>query len=102
MKKLSVLLLLAISLGSLLIQSCKKETGKNPNEIKSLAIDEKMSLDIIAFNDRMAYYKLNPYIKSGGEEYTAEEAITELENLLNFNFCYSSLNCNKKNIWPVY
>lgn len=96
MKKLSVLLLLAIGMGSIMTQSCNKETGKIPNELKSLSNDEKMSLDITAFKERMVYYKLNPNFKSGGEEYTAEEAITELENLLNFNFCYTSLNCNQK------
>ncbi|MBU2554270.1 MAG: hypothetical protein KKF98_07390 [Bacteroidetes bacterium] len=57
---------------------------------------EAVIAHILEFKERMAYYHENPNLKTGGELYSALEAATELENLLNYNFCYTSSNCNQK------
>ncbi len=44
----------------------------------------------------MAYYRENPNLKTGGQLYTAPEAVLELESLLNFTFCYTDIQCTQK------
>ena len=51
---------------------------------------------ILDFKKRMEFYRDNPNVKSGGELYTADSAVIELERLLNFNFCYTNIECDQK------
>jgi len=83
--------------GVVVVNGCKKE-GTN-TQVKQTVVDdesEAMVAHILAFKERMAYYHENPNLKTGGQLYTAPEAIIELENLLNYNFCYTDIQCNKK------
>ena len=83
--------------GVVVVNGCKKE---NTNaQVKQTVVDdgsEAMVAHILEFKERMAYYHENPNLKSGGQLYTAIEAATELENLLNYNFCYTNSGCSQK------
>lgn len=57
---------------------------------------EAVIAHILEFKERMAYYHENPNLKTGGQLYSASEAVIELESLLNFNFCYTDIQCNQK------
>jgi len=83
--------------GVVVVNGCKKE---NTNaQVKQTVVDdesEAMLAHILAFKERMAYYHENPNLKTGGQLYSASEAVIELESLLNFNFCYTDNQYNKK------
>ncbi|PIY32681.1 MAG: hypothetical protein COZ08_06585, partial [Bacteroidetes bacterium CG_4_10_14_3_um_filter_42_6] len=67
--------------GVVVVNGCKKE-GTN-TQVKQTVVDdesEAMVAHILAFKERMAYYHENPNLKTGGQLYTAPEAIIELEN----------------------
>ncbi len=77
----------------------KKDFTANTNNNDYTELIEKskaMQEHILAFKTKMEYYRDNPGIKSGGELYTADSAVIELESLLNFNFCYTNIECNQK------
>ena len=57
---------------------------------------QAMTTHILAFKAKMEYYRQNPNIKTGGELYTADSAVLELESLLNFDFCYTNIECKQK------
>ncbi len=55
-----------------------------------------MQEHILAFKAKMEYYRDNPGLKTGGELYTSDSAVMEIESLINFNFCYTNIECVKK------
>ncbi len=85
-----------------LTTSCNKTT-ENP-DVKSgdedytelIEKSKAMQEHVEAFKEKMEYYRDNAGVKSGGQLYSADEAVTELESLLNYNFCYTGIECNKK------
>ncbi|MFA5417926.1 MAG: hypothetical protein WC341_05655 [Bacteroidales bacterium] len=81
--------------GVVLINGCKKESA-NVHVLQTMVDDESeaMVAHILEFKERMAYYHENPNLKSGGKLYSASEAVVELENLLNYNFCYTDSICS--------
>lgn len=99
MKKISLsLLMTTVVLSGILfyITSCQKqqETSNLQNLIEDKSIE--VTEHILAFKAKMEYYRNNPDLKTGGKLYTADSAILELESLLNYNFCYTDIQCNKK------
>ncbi len=64
------------------------------------SMPEESSLEktahILAFKEKMEYYRDHPGVKSGGESYFAHEAVEELESLLNLEFSHTSLCCIEK------
>ena len=101
MKKIKIIalatMLIVFTGAMVMINSCTKN-HIDENIQKSL-IDEgsqAMTSHILAFKAKMEYYRQNPNIKTGGELYTADSAVLELESLLNFNFCYTGIECNQK------
>jgi hypothetical protein len=70
---------------------------ENPNDQTELIEkSEAMQDHILAFKSKMEYYRDNPNIKAGGQLYTADSGTLELETLLNFDFCYTGIECSKK------
>ena len=57
---------------------------------------ERLQNHIEAFSAKMEYYRNNPGIKGGGDLYSADEAVNELESLLNYRFCYTDIECTKR------
>ena len=55
-----------------------------------------MQEHILGFKANMKYYHDNPNLKDGGALHTAPDAVYELESLLNFTFCHTDIECNKK------
>ncbi len=82
--------------GGILLNGCKKDTPTQTTQNPEVDPSEAMVAHILEFKDRMAYYRENPNLKTGGQLYTAPEAVLELESLLNFNFCYTDIQCNQK------
>jgi len=81
---------------TLIMANCQKQ---QESQIQNNPIDEQsreVMQHILDFKARMEYYKQNPNLKAGGETYTADSAALELESLLNFDFCYTDIECNKK------
>jgi hypothetical protein len=81
---------------ALSLSSCKKQDTTTSNQNQSM-IDQELtqSEHILNFKEKLSRYHNNPNLKASGEGYFASEALTELENLLNFNFCDASAECNK-------
>ncbi len=82
--------------GGVMLNGCKKDTSTQTTQNREVDPSEAMVAHILEFKDRMAYYRENPNLKTGGQLYTAPEAVIELESLLNFNFCYTDIQCNQK------
>jgi len=81
--------------GVVVVNGCKKENTNT--QVKQTVVDDEsqaITAHILAFKERMTYYHENPNLKSGGQLYTAIEAAIELENLLNYNFCYTDSICS--------
>jgi len=55
-----------------------------------------MQEHVLTFKTKMKYYHDNPNLKDGGVFYTAPDAVIELESLLNYDSCFTGLECNKK------
>jgi hypothetical protein len=95
-----VIFLIVLSSITFYLTNCQKQQeGLNKQTNDQISIDEKsqaMTSHVLAFKAKMEYYRNNPDLKSGGELYTADSAVLELESLLNFNFCYTGIECNKK------
>jgi len=92
--------LIVLSSITFYLTNCQKQQeGLNKQTNDQITIDEKsqaMTSHVLAFKTKMEYYRNNPDLKSGGELYTADSAVLELESLLNYNFCYTGIECNKK------
>ncbi|MFK5855792.1 MAG: hypothetical protein QM503_06650 [Bacteroidota bacterium] len=94
-------LLIVASLVMVTMNYCKKTNPdaddlKNSNNQTELIEKSRiMQEHILAFKTKMEYYRDNPGIKSGGELYTAYSAVIELESLLNFDSCFTSVECNQ-------
>jgi len=83
--------------GVVVVNGCKKENTNT--QVKQTVVgdeSEAITAHILAFKERMAYYHENPNLKSGGQLYSASEAVMELESLLNFIFCYTDNQYNKR------
>ena len=82
------------------LTSCQKQQeGLNKQTNNQISIDDEsqaMTSHVLAFKAKMEYYRNNPDLKTGGELYSADSAVLELESLLNYNFCYTGIECNKK------
>ncbi len=78
------------------LNSCKKQETSTSNQ-NQLIVEQEVTptTHILGFEGKLAFYHNNPNLKSSGESYLAPVALTELENLLNFNFCDANIECNK-------
>jgi hypothetical protein len=80
--------------GILLTNSCsKQDNSMNGVDEQLLAESQAMTEKVLAFKQRMEYYRDNPGLKDGGSLYTAPDAMLELETLLNYTFCHTGINC---------
>ncbi len=79
------------------VQSCQKTTDGREAVVTGLD-DESAAVrqHILAFKAKMEYYRQNPDLKSTGTSYTADSATLEIESLINFDFCYTNIECNQK------
>ncbi len=84
------------------MNNCRK-TNEYPVDMENLtdqtALIEKskaMQEHVLAFKTKMEYYWDNPNLKTGGELYTADSAVLEIESLLNYDFCYTDIECTQK------
>jgi hypothetical protein len=94
---LNLLIPLLVFIGVLLnLSSCQKQQQTQTNQSIVDEYSQKVTNHILDFKERMEYYKQNPGIKSGGLEYSANDAMTEMESLINFNFCSTNIECNNK------
>jgi hypothetical protein len=94
-------LTLATLLLTFVMVSCNKNHQKintdNQSDYTELIEKSKdLKKHVTDFKSRMEFYRNNPGVKTGGQLYTKESAILEIENLINYNFCYTGLQCNKK------
>lgn len=81
--------------GVIFINGCKKDL--QTDQAQQPIVDdtsEAIVAHILDFKERMAYYHENPNLKTGGQLYSASEAVIELENLINYNFCYTDSICS--------
>jgi len=98
MKKQSttILLIMAIATGLLWLNNCKKEQPTRQTEVSTVDENNEAILSrILDFKNRMENYQANSGLK-GGTLYTPPDAVEEVEALINFNFCYTDISCNKK------
>ena len=79
------------------VQSCQKTSDVREPVVSGLD-DESTAVreHILAFKAKMEYYRQNPNLKSSGTSYTADSATIEIESLINFDFCYTNIECNQK------
>jgi len=95
-------LLMVTALVMITMNYCSKtKDGLNENNTTQdyqdlLKKSKEMEEHILAFKTKMEYYRDNPSLKSGGDKYNAPDAVLELESLINFTFCYTNIECNKK------
>jgi len=81
----------------MLTNSCsKQDNSMKAIDEQLLAESQAMTEKVLAFKQRMEYYRDNPGLKSGGLRYTADSAAQAMEELINFNYCYTDVVCNKK------
>jgi hypothetical protein len=92
----TILLITTLLTGILCVSSCKKEHVKQVPEASVIdENNEAILAHIQDFKSRMENHKANPGLKSG-TLYTPPDAVEEVEALINFNFCYTDISCNKK------
>ncbi len=99
MKKTTFLFVfILLAAGIVWLNSCQKENAvQQPQNttVTDEAANEAMLQHILDFKQRMENCKAHPGLRDG-ESFTAPDAVYELEALLNFNFCYTGITCNKK------
>ena len=81
------------------LNSCKKQNSNSSTRNIHVSVDDKsdeMTKHVLDFKKKMENYKKNPQLKTSSKTYIADSAVIELESLLNFNFCYTNIECNKK------
>jgi DNA polymerase III epsilon subunit-like protein len=87
---------------ALFFNACKKDVVSEPiaqsTQVSQDDLDasEAKLAHILAFKEKMEYYKENPDLKSEGDEYFPEDATLELEALINLDFCYTDITCNSR------
>jgi hypothetical protein len=85
----------------LTISGCKKdnvsESIPKNTEIsqEEMEASKAMTAHILAFKERMAYFKQNPELKSG-IYYTPTQAVIEVEAALSFTYCYCNVETNEQ------
>lgn len=88
MKKLSVILLLAIGTGLILFHSCQKEKGnKTSSEIQNNFDDDAMTQRIIAFKNNCDYLLNYPDLKTGGS-ISVDSAVFYISATLNYMYAF--------------
>jgi len=81
-----------------IVNSCKKEVNdQKENETVFTENDETITANIIAFKEKMEYYRDSPGLKSG-ELIPSDTAILELEALLNYHYCNTGIYINDAKI----
>jgi len=97
MKKTLILLSIILTAGLLWLNGCKKETAvqQQNTTVTDNEANEAMLQHILDFKQQMEYSYKHPEMRDG-ESFTAPDAVYELEALLNFNFCYTDIEVNKK------
>ncbi len=100
MKIKHIIPLILIAAGLLFITQCKKDqvkpVGQTQFSQQELDASDAKLAHILAFKEKMEYYRENPDLKSGGDEYLPEDATLELEALINLDFCYTDITCNSR------
>ncbi len=59
---------------------------------------EAVVAHILAFKERMEFCRDNPDMKSSGIGSPADSATLEIESLLNYDFCYTDIECNTRTL----
>ncbi len=98
MRKSTIIsLTLILTAGLLWLNGCKKETAvqQQNTTVTDNEANEAMLQHVLNFKQRMEYSYKHPEMRDG-ESFTAPDAVYELEALLNFNFCYTDIEVNKK------
>ncbi len=98
MRKSTIIsLTLILAAGLLWLNGCKKETAvqQQNTTVTDNEANEAMLQHVLNFKQRMEYSYKHPEMRDG-ESFTAPDAVYELEALLNFNFCYTDIEVNKK------
>ncbi len=82
----------------MVVQSCQKIVDVQQTE-NTIVDDESKTIveRILAFKKRMELYRNNPGLKTE-QKYTADSAVTELEDLVNFDFGHGMLQVDKQEI----
>ena len=100
MRKIKIIalttMLIVFAGAMVMINSCTK--NHIDEGIQKSLIDEEsqaITAHILAFKAKMEIYRENPGLKTE-EKYSADSAMLELESLLNFNFCYTNIETDKK------
>ncbi len=105
MKKLSVLLLLAIGMGLILFHSCQKEqSDKAGSEIQNIAKDDAMIRQIISFKETCKSILANPGLKSGGSM-RVDSAVFYIEAAINYTYGINNPASDlivKESLFPIY
>ncbi len=84
------------------LTQCRKTHQKLADESPQTDYEEliekskAMEDHVLAFKSKMEYYKNHADIKSGGELYSAGDAVDEIESLINYDSCNVSLTCIQK------
>lgn len=95
--RIFVIALLAISTLFVTIQCSKEKNEQHLSSVDQIIQEsDAMSAHILAFKERMEFYRENPTLKSGGENYSADSATLELESLINYDFGYTDVECNSR------
>jgi len=95
----TMMLVIVTSLVVVIMNNCNKtdrELTVNDNDQELIEKSKAMQKHILGFKANMKYYHDNPNLKDGGELHTAPDAVQDLEALLNFTFCHTDIECNKK------
>jgi hypothetical protein len=94
MKKIYVTLTLISAIGMLLFFGCSKEVEQKDTEQQKLFQPSEQDLiiegKILAFKQKLDYVRENPNLKSGEEDMTIDEAVWNIEALVNYTYADAS------------
>ena len=79
-----------------ILPSCNKPSElQNPHENTPIEDQDAARNSILEFKQNLEYFRDNPGLKSD-ETFPADSAMLDIEALLNFNFCYTNIDADKK------
>jgi hypothetical protein len=97
--KIKYLFFVALIVSALIVTiRCSKDSNDpivNGSEQMQFASDTYLE-QVLSFKARMEFYRDNPDLKTGGLTYPADTATQELETLINYEFCYTDIECNTR------
>jgi hypothetical protein len=98
MKKIFLTLTLISAIGMLLFFGCSKESEQKDTEQQKVFQPSEQDLliegKILAFKQKLDYVRENPNLKSGEEDMPVEEAVWNIEALVNYTYADASADFN--------